>query len=73
MGIIKELSHRTRTHSVWRLFYTENPCFFFIFEMFQNRQALGHLTPQFTCTTPAVLKYVDLPTRIHSLGVKNLA
>ena len=44
-----------------------------IFEMFQNRQALGHLTPQFTCTTPAVLKYVDLPTRIHSLGVKNLA
>ena len=47
--------------------------FFFIFEMFQNRQALGHLTPQFTCTTPAVLKYVDLPTRIHSLGVKNLA
>ena len=47
--------------------------FFYIFEMFQNRQALGHLTPQFTCTTPAVLKYVDLPTRIHSLGVKNLA
>ena len=61
-GIIKELSHCSK-----------KSIFFFIFEMFQNRQALGHLTPQFTCTTPAVLKYVDLPTRIHSLGVKNLA